>query len=422
MKTAWTLAAKDLRILTRDKASLFWVLLFPLLFALFFGAIFSGMGNAAGALPVAVVDQARTPGSRKMVERLVSSEALEVREMPLAKARSAVRRGKLVAWIRFPPGFGREESFFAEMGGGPGIELGMDPSRRAEKGYLQGILMEAWFEGLREKFQDPKSLRKTLKKEIRRVRGEPGLPALQKGILLAFLGSLDTFLKDFDPKAYRRGGLKGPELHVVQAARRGKRPRSSFEITFPASILWGILGCAATFALSIVRERRRGTMLRLQAAPIGVLEILAGKGLACFLASFCVALGLLFFARAALDVRWGNPALLLAGTTATAFCFSGLMMLLSNLGKNENAVAGASWAVLLVMAMTGGGMVPLVAMPSWMRALGNLSPVKWGILSLEGAIWRGFSWSEAAFPLFLLAGLGGLFFLAGTYLLSRSGD
>ncbi len=422
MKALLSLALKDLRILSRDKSGLFWVLLFPLLFALFFGAVFSGMGRSSNALPVAVVDQARTPRSRRMVKKLASSQALEVREMNLEEARLAVRRGRLSAWIRFPKDFGRDESLFRELGGGPEIELGMDPSRGAERGYVQGILMEAWFESLREDFQDPKAMRRTLAKEIEKVRKESDLPALQKAILLAFLGSLDRFLRDFDPAIYEKGSMKGPTLKLVEAARKGKRPRTSFEITFPASILWGILGCAATFALSIVRERRQGTLLRLRAAPLGLARILLGKGLACFLASSAVALALLLFARAALGVRWGNPALLLAGVAATAFCFSGLMMLLSLVGKTENSAAGATWAVLLVMAMVGGGMVPLVAMPAWMRALGDASPVKWGILALEGAVWRGFSWGEAALPLLVLAGSGTIFFLAGSLLLAARKD
>ena len=43
--------------------------------------------------------------------------------------------------------------------------------------------------------------------------------------------------------------------------------------------------------------------------------------------------------------------------------------------------------------------VPLFAMPSWMAQAGNVSPVKWAVIALEGAVWRGFSLAEMALPL-----------------------
>jgi ABC-2 type transport system permease protein len=44
--------------------------------------------------------------------------------------------------------------------------------------------------------------------------------------------------------------------------------------------------------------------------------------------------------------------------------------------------------------MIGGGMIPLMVMPGWMLRLSDFSPVKWGIMALEGSIWRGYSVAE----------------------------
>jgi ABC-2 type transport system permease protein len=46
-----------------------------------------------------------------------------------------------------------------------------------------------------------------------------------------------------------------------------------------------------------------------------------------------------------------------------------------------------SLAMLMVMAMLGVGMLPLIFMPSWLRPFSHISPVKWSILALEGAVW-----------------------------------
>jgi ABC-2 type transport system permease protein len=70
--------------------------------------------------------------------------------------------------------------------------------------------------------------------------------------------------------------------------------------------------------------------------------------------------------------------------------------------------------------MFGGGMVPLLFMPPFMRTLSNASPVKWSILALEGAIWRGFSFSEMLLPCGILLTIGAFGLAIGTMMLSRA--
>jgi ABC-2 type transport system permease protein len=45
--------------------------------------------------------------------------------------------------------------------------------------------------------------------------------------------------------------------------------------------------------------------------------------------------------------------------------------------------------------------------------IGNASPVKWAILGIEGAIWRGFSLSEMLLPCAILLGFGAICFAIG---------
>ena len=90
------------------------------------------------------------------------------------------------------------------------------------------------------------------------------------------------------------------------------------------------------------------------------------------------------------------------------------MMLLSVVAKTEQAASGISWAVLILMSMLGGGMIPLIAMPSWMRSIGHISPVKWSILAMEGAVWRQFSPAEMLQPCAMLLAIGAACFIIGT--------
>ena len=90
-------------------------------------------------------------------------------------------------------------------------------------------------------------------------------------------------------------------------------------------------------------------------------------------------------------------------------------MFLSVLGKTEQAAGGIGWGVLLMFAMLGGGMIPLFFMPPWLKTLSHVSPVKWAILAMEGAIWREFTLSEMILPCGILIGAGIVFFAIGTW-------
>ena len=74
----------------------------------------------------------------------------------------------------------------------------------------------------------------------------------------------------------------------------------------------------------------------------------------------------------------------------------------------------------MLMAMFGGGMIPLLFMPGFMRTLSNFSPVKWSILALEGSIWRGFTPSEMLLPCGVLVAVGTICLSIGTTILSRA--
>lgn len=201
-----------------------------------------------------------------------------------------------------------------------------------------------------------------------------------------------------------------PAIETVEIAGAESGPRTGFQAVFAAMILWGLIGCTAAFAVALVSERSSGALLRLYAAPLGRGAIVGGKALAC--ATACLVCALLLSAASVLllGVAVGDPLKYAAALLALCACFVGITQLLSVLGRSEQAVAGAGWSVLIVLAMSGGAMVPAILMPEWLRALSAWSPVRWGIAALEGATFRALRWSELAVPLALLCGVGLLCF------------
>jgi ABC-2 type transport system permease protein len=423
MNAILTIAFKDLRILARDRAGFFWVLGFPFLMALFFGAIASGGSDSRAPMPIAIVDQDQTDYSRGYAGELAKSTALKVRQASLDSARQLVRQGKLVAYVALHPGLGKSLGF---GGDSAGIELGLDPSRRAEAGYLQGLVTAATFTTMRTQFGAGGNGRKMIRENLAALEHDSTRTSEERQRLAGVLGNLEKFMVSLDSTESRRtdGGAaekaSGPNIKIVDIAEEEQGPRNAYEITFPSSVMWAMIGVCMSFAISIVNERIRGTFLRLRLAPVSRAQVLAGKGLAAFLAALGATTALLIFGAVVFHVRVSNPQALAVALIAAAFCFSGISMLISVFGRTHSAVSGAGWAVLLVMSMTGGGMIPLIAMPAWMLTVSNFSLVKWGVLAVEGAIWRGFSPQEMALPVGILLAAGVVGFAVGASKLSRS--
>ena len=118
-------------------------------------------------------------------------------------------------------------------------------------------------------------------------------------------------------------------------------------------------------------------------------------------------------------VRLTNPLGLVLAILSISVCFVGMMMLLATLGKTEQGVAGAGWGILMPLAMLGGAMIPLIVMPPWMQTASNFSPIKWGIIGLEGAIWRGFDLADMLRPCAILVATGATCFVLGIKNLAR---
>lgn len=415
MARSFAIAGKDLRLLWRDKSALFWVIVFPLLLGVLFGSIFGGDGESS-AISLIVVDQDGTKESKAFIDRLKKSDAVNASLMAFAQAEAEVRAGKKTAYLVLPEGYGRSVASFAQSGQGK-IKLGIDPSKKAEAGMLEGVVSQAAFGGMQDLMDDPGSM----KTSVRSALDDPNSRLNESE--RRFLTELERF---YGSGAVSGGSsnfkFEGPVVEKVTVSAKGVKPASAYDVSFPQALVWGLLGVVTTFAISLVKERQGGTLMRLRVSPLTFSEILMGKGLACFVACVSVMVLLLAVGATVFKLSINSIPMLALAIAASGVCFVGVMMLLSTLGRTEQAVSGSAWGVLIIMAMFGGGMIPLFVMPSWMQAASNLSPLKWAVMAIEGALWRGFSFNEMALPLVVLVGVGLVSFGLGVQMLRRSRD
>ncbi len=426
MNAILAIAHKDLKLLLRDKTGFFFTFFFPIIIAVFFGSIFSDNGGKPVGLHVMIVDNDQSVASEAFIAQLEASDEVSVQRSLKEEAVERVRLGKEVAYIEIKKGFGdAQERMF--WGAPPEIELGIDPARRGTAGMLQGILMKYGVNAFQKRFSDPSLMRRSIQDSLDGIQSGSTMDDSRREHLTGFLTELDAYLDqptpNVDGTGSGNGGFGGMNPLVVTArdvALEKRGPQSGYAISFPQGIMWGIIGCAASFGVSLVIERTRGTLMRLRTAPIDQLHILGGKALACFVTTCVLAAGTLGIAMLFFGIRPNSLVLLGISIISISFEFVGIMMLLSVLGRTERSAAGIGWAVLMMMSMIGGGMLPLFIMPEWMQTVSDISPVKWAMIAMEGSIWRQFSLNELLVPWMVLWGIGSVGFLSGVWMFRRS--
>jgi ABC-2 type transport system permease protein len=418
MGRIWCIAAKDLRLLMRDKAGLFWVLVFPLLIAILFGSIFGSDSANASKMKIGMDDADGSDSSRSFAAKLAESSAVQIKTEGFGAAQNEVRKGSLVAAIQIPKGFGSESAFSGRQ---PSLLVAIDPARKAEKGFLKGIIAEASFAPIQDMFSNPAKAKAEMSRSMQQIEGSTSLSQAEKQNLGQFLSDATRYFSSPSTNA-KSGGISGPNLKEVSVSPDQAGPASAYEITFPQGIIWGLVAVAMSFAVGTVKERVSGTYARLRIAPLTRTQYLLGKALACFIG--CAGIICLLFAVgvAVFHVAIHQPAILAAAVASASLCFVGITMLISVASKSEEAASGAGRAALLLFSTFGGAMIPQIVMPPWMLSAASFSPVKWAILAFEGATWRGFTWAEMMVPCGILMAIALGCFGVGSMILSRTRD
>jgi ABC-2 type transport system permease protein len=389
MRAIYALGVKDLKLLFRKKGALFFTLVWPLLVAVMFGFVFGGSGPRPMRIGIAIADDDRSVPSQEFATQFASRASIDAVRMTRQEALDEVRLGRRVAAIVLQKGFGEAQDRMRAgvfSGASPRIEIGIDPSRRGEAAILQSLLFDQATQPLRQ-------------------------------MLTATTGA--TF-----SEAGSNGGARGwqpLELVRQDVTRATTGPRNGFEITFVQGMIWGIIGCVMSFGVGLVAERTHGTFVRLRMAPVSAMQLLGGKALACLVTlllmqTLLITVGMLFF-----GLRVTSPPLLVVAMLSASIGFAGVMMLVASLGRTEESASGAGWAIMMPMAMLGGAMIPLFAMPAWMLSVSHASPIKWAVLAFEGAIWRGFTPADMLLPCGILLTVGIISFAAGSRALQRFG-
>ncbi len=149
-----------------------------------------------------------------------------------------------------------------------------------------------------------------------------------------------------------------------------------------AYLVPGLLGVILTMtmvmmsALTVSRERERGTFEGLAILGIRPAELWAGKLLPYLLFGMLQAVLILIVARAAFDIQiQGSVPAILIATMLFACANLALGFLFSCLARQQMQAMQMSFFFFLPSSLLSGFMFPFVAMPHWARWIGELLPL-----------------------------------------------
>ncbi len=391
MKATAAIVTKDLVLLSRDKMGLFFVVVFPVLFGLFTGVVFSGLTQELPEMIIGVVDEDQSDYSGRFIQGMKEMKGARPLETTRDLADTLIRTGQLGGFIQIPKGFGQEAGKVSTNP--PTIYMEVDPANMAGDERLKAVIYGVMMSLADQRYQESAA------------SGLAGLFGVRDENARMDLINIEI-VQPID-----RGAVDQWDALVAGAT-------SPFEISFPLAMVWAIVGCSASFAASLVREKESGTFMRLRSAPIRTWEVLFGKGLAMFI-TVAVILGLLVVLGTFMGVTVTDPAKMAVVILALGYTFVGIMTLLSVFGRTQQAVESATWSILLVLTMFGGGMVPFEFLPDWMQSIGAVSPFKWSIIAIEGALWRQLSYEQMLKPLAMLLGVGTVCLIVGCTVFQR---
>lgn len=371
MRRLLTITAKDLRLRLRDRSIFIIALLAPLALAFIFNLVFGGVlsGDIAFEPDFGIV----TTGSTETAATLRSTaEELGATWHEFADrtaAEEAIRGNRVDAVFLVPDDFDRAlaggEAVTIEVLGDVASPTASEVAAAIARRYGAGV---------------------------DRIR-------------LAVAGAITL---GADPAPV----MQPPEGSLVSVGSLPIRVRQLDGATFTVAgmAVFFLLFTAQTGLLSVLEERRDGTLARMLATPATTTTILGAKALVSVTLGLGSILVLIIAGRFLLGARWGDPlgvALLSVGAVLAAVGISAVTVALARTPEGAGNLGGI---VGTVLGLLGGSFFPISADQALLSRLSAITPHHWflrGLADLSGG--GGPSEAVGAFvPLIVITVISGL--------------
>ena len=174
------------------------------------------------------------------------------------------------------------------------------------------------------------------------------------------------------------------------------RPANSTQQNVPAWSLFGVFFIVLPMAGSFIKERLCGVQQRMLSLPVSYLILLSGK-IGAYILICAAQFGLILcigkwilplLGSSAFEVGSTPGAVALVAASAV-LAATGYGILLGTVINSYEQAAMFGPISIVVAAAIGGIMVPVYAMPEFMRSISVLSPLAWGQNAFQALFVRG---------------------------------
>jgi len=198
----------------------------------------------------------------------------------------------------------------------------------------------------------------------------------------AALGGFTTVQPGAIADLSSRAAAFEPSILVEEAEADSKQ--MSDKTFYSASMAIMFLFFTAQFGiLSLLSERRQGTLPRLVAAPLGPWTIVIGKALTGFVLGVVAMTVLIVASTLLLGAEWGSPlgvALLTFGGVVSA---TGVSAMAATMAKTEEQASGWNAILAMSLAILGGTFFSLDRAPEFVSSLSLITPHAWFLRGLD---------------------------------------
>lgn len=199
----------------------------------------------------------------------------------------------------------------------------------------------------------------------------------------------------------------------------GKFSPSSVQQNVPGWTIFALFWIAQLIAINMVAERQSGAYKRILISPVSMTQYVAGKTIPFVVinlvqAAFMFAIGVYLLPHLGCQrLHMNNLGAIALITVAISIVSNGFGMCMASVSKNETFVASVSAAILIILCIIGGIMVPKFVMPSYMQELSMYVPHGWAMDGYQNVLVKGYDLSQIIPNVAVLLLFGGAFFIVG---------
>jgi len=314
------LTIANIRSYLRDRAAVFWTLVFPLIFIVMFGAIFTGGGSSVGQY--GWVDLDGSPESGALRSAFAAQANIELVDSNEATALAAMREGDLDSVLVIPAGYGAQVRALAADPGAPAtIAVYSDPSQGSATAEIYQV--------------------------VGTVLGEVNLAASGRGPTIV------------------------PDPQTIQTQ----------DFSFISYLVPSILGMAVMqlgifSAIPLVADREKLILKRLSATPLKRWQLVVSNVIMRLLLAIAQAVIIVAVGAQLFGVEIGGNLVLMAALIVLgAMSFIALGYVIASFAKTEDAANGMTSVVQFPLMFLSGTFFPIDSMPEALQAVARVMPL-----------------------------------------------